>query len=156
MLVQTPNSAKLSQFLSSGAVMTACHLAVTLQLHSPAFAELQYCNNSGYHVQVLQDCISYRLGWFTFLEKAWIHSNYTAHNTSPQDRWQQRIVTSKQHLDAQWFAVKYEQSSWAKSLTFSSIIICPNHNVNKQRICRHLFQSCLQTCLAITSGVLFV
>ena len=31
-------------FLSSGAVMTACHLAVTLQLHSPAFAELQSCN----------------------------------------------------------------------------------------------------------------
>jgi len=30
-------------FLSSGAVMTACHLAVTLQLHSPAFAELQSC-----------------------------------------------------------------------------------------------------------------
>ena len=33
----------VSQFLSSGAVTTACHLAVTLQLHSPAFAELQSC-----------------------------------------------------------------------------------------------------------------
>ena len=56
MLVQTPNSAKLSQFLSSGAVMTACHLAVTLQLHSPAFAELQSCNNSGYHILWLSGC----------------------------------------------------------------------------------------------------
>ena len=120
----------------------------------------QCCTIKGHHLllglHLCKDCISSRLGCFTSLEKAWIRSNYTAHNTSPQDRWQQRIVTSKQHLDAQWFAVKYEQSSWAKSLTFSSIIICPNHNVNKQRICRHLFQSCLQTCLAITSGVLFV
>ena len=56
MLVQTPDSAKLSQFLSSGAVMTACHLAVTLQLHSPAFAELHSCNNSGFHLHWLSGC----------------------------------------------------------------------------------------------------
>jgi len=56
MLVQTPDSAKLSQFLSSRAVMTACHLAVTLQLHLPAFAELQNCNNSGYHLLWSSGC----------------------------------------------------------------------------------------------------
>ena len=58
MLVQTPNSAKLSQFLSSGAVMTACHLAVTLQLHSPAFAELQSCRIAITQVTTCFGCLA--------------------------------------------------------------------------------------------------
>ena len=58
MLVQTADSAKLSQFLSSGAVMTACHLAVTLQLHSPAFAELQSCRIAITQVTTCFGCLA--------------------------------------------------------------------------------------------------
>ena len=57
MLVQTPDCAVISEFLSPVAVMTACHLAVTLQLYYLAvFAELQ-----SYNVAITQ--VTTCFGW---------------------------------------------------------------------------------------------